>query len=296
LHEYGGVLTYGIPEFRMPKSVVNEEIEYVMSLGVKFEKDVLIGRTITVNELLDEYNYNAVYIASGAGTPNFLGIPGENLTGVFSANEFLTRVNLLKGYQFPDYDTPVTVGEKVAVIGAGNVAMDCARTALRLGAREVDIIYRRSEGEIPARLEEIIHAKDEGVILGVLNAPLEMLSDKKGNVVGLKCQKMELGEKDASGRRRPVPIPDSEFIFPVDTVIIAIGQRPNQLIAQTTSGLETTKWGTFVHDEETGKTTQDRIFCGGDVATGAATVILAMEAGRKAAKAIHEMILERDLQ
>jgi len=296
LHEYGGVLTYGIPEFRMPKSVVNEEIEYIMSLGVNFEKDVLIGRTITVNELLDEYNYNAVYIASGAGAPNFLGIPGENLTGVFSANEFLTRVNLLKGYQFPDFDTPVTVGEKVAVIGAGNVAMDCARTALRLGAREVDIIYRRSEGEIPARLEEIIHAKDEGVVLGVLNAPLEMLSDKKGNVVGLKCQKMELGEKDTSGRRRPIPIPDSEFIFPVDTVIIAIGQRPNQLIAQTTSGLETTKWGTFVHDEETGKTTQDRIFCGGDVATGAATVILAMEAGRKAAKAIHEMILERDLQ
>ncbi len=295
LHEYGGVLTYGIPEFRMPKSVVNEEIEYIMSLGVKFEKDVLIGRTITVDELLEENNFNAVYIASGAGTPNFLGIPGESLNGVFSANEFLTRVNLLKGYQFPDYDTPVTVGEKVAVIGAGNVAMDCARTALRLGAREVDIIYRRSEGEIPARLEEIIHAKDEGIVLGELTAPMEMLGDKKGNVVGLKCQKMELGEKDASGRRRPLPIPESEFIFPVDTVIIAIGQRPNQLIAQTTSGLETTKWGTFVHNVETGATTRDRIFCGGDVATGAATVILAMEAGRKAAKAIHEMILEKDL-
>lgn len=296
LHEYGGVLTYGIPEFRMPKSVVNEEIEYVMSLGVKFEKDVLIGRTITVDELLEEHNFNAVYIASGAGAPNFLRIPGESLNGVFSANEFLTRVNLLKGYQFPDYDTPVTVGEKVAVIGAGNVAMDCARTALRLGAREVDIIYRRSEGEIPARLEEIIHAKDEGVVLGELTAPLEMLGDKKGNVVGLKCQKMELGEKDVSGRRRPIPIPESEFIFPVDTVIIAIGQRPNQLIAQTTSDLETTKWGTFVHNKETGATTRDRIFCGGDVATGAATVILAMEAGRKAAKAIHEMILKRDLQ
>jgi glutamate synthase (NADPH/NADH) small chain len=296
LHEYGGVLTYGIPEFRMPKAVVNEEIEYIMSLGVKFEKDVLIGRTITVDELLEEENFNAVYIASGAGAPNFLGIPGENLNGVFSANEFLTRVNLLKGYQFPDYDTPVTVGEKVAVIGAGNVAMDCARTALRLGAREVDIIYRRSEGEIPARLEEIIHAKEEGVVLGELTAPMEMLSDKKGNVVGLKCQKMELSEKDASGRRRPIPIPESEFIFPVDTVIIAIGQWPNQLIAQTTSGLEITKWGTFVHDEVTGKTSRDRIFCGGDVATGAATVILAMEAGRKAAKAIHEMILEKDLQ
>jgi glutamate synthase (NADPH/NADH) small chain len=295
LHEYGGVLTYGIPEFRMPKAVVNEEIEYLMSLGVKFEKDVLIGRTITVDELLVENNFNAVYIASGAGTPNFLGISGENLNGVFSANEFLTRVNLLKGYQFPDYDTPVTVGEKVAVIGAGNVAMDCARTALRLGAREVDIIYRRSEGEIPARLEEIIHAKDEGIVLGELTAPMEMLGDKKGNVVGLKCRKMELGEKDASGRRRPLPIPDSEFIFPVDTVIIAIGQRPNQLIAHTTSGLETTKWGTFVHDVVTGATTRNRIFCGGDVATGAATVILAMEAGRKAAKAIHEMILEKDL-
>ena len=296
LHEYGGVLTYGIPEFRMPKSVVNEEIENVMSLGVRFEKDVLIGRTITVDELLEEHNFNAVYIASGAGAPNFLGIPGESLNGVFSANEFLTRVNLLKGYQFPDYDTPVTVGEKVAVIGAGNVAMDCARTALRLGAREVDIIYRRSEGEIPARLEEIIHAKDEGIVLGELTAPMEMLGDKKGNVVGLKCQKMELGEKDASGRRRPLPIPESEFIFPVDTVIIAIGQRPNQLIATTTSGLDTTRWGTFVHDEKTGATTRDRIFCGGDVATGAATVILAMEAGRKAAKAIHEMILEKDLQ
>ncbi|MHA1513574.1 MAG: FAD-dependent oxidoreductase, partial [Candidatus Hodarchaeales archaeon] len=271
------------------------EIEYVMSLGVKFEKDVLIGRTITVDELLVENNFNAVYIASGAGAPNFLGIPGENLNGVFSANEFLTRVNLLKGYQFPDFDTPVTVGEKVAVIGAGNVAMDCARTALRLGAREVDIIYRRSEGEIPARLEEIIHAKDEGIVLGELTAPMEMLGDKKGNVVGLKCQKMELGEKDASGRRIPLPIPDSEFIFPVDTVIIAIGQRPNQLISQTTSGLETTKWGTFVHDVETGATTRDRIFCGGDVATGAATVILAMEAGCKAAKAIHEMIIAKDL-
>ena len=295
LHEYGGVLTYGIPEFRMPKSIVNEEVESVMALGVKFEKDVLIGRTITVDELLDKYKFNAVYVASGAGTPNFMGIPGENLNGVFSANEFLTRVNLLKGYQFPSYDTPVTVGEKVAVIGAGNVAMDCARTSLRLGAREVDIIYRRSEGEIPARLEEIIHAKEEGVVIGELTLPLEIIGDNKGNVVGLKCMKMDLGDKDASGRRRPIPIPETEFIFPVDTVIIAIGQRPNQLIAQTTSGLETTKWGTFVHNEETGATTRDRIFCGGDVATGAATVILAMEAGRKSAKAIHEMILKRDL-
>ncbi|MHA1977405.1 MAG: NADPH-dependent glutamate synthase [Candidatus Hodarchaeales archaeon] len=295
LHEYGGVLTYGIPEFRMPKSIVNEEVESVMALGVKFEKDVLIGRTISVDELLDRDNYNAVYIASGAGTPNFLGIPGENLNGVFSANEFLTRVNLLKGYQFPDYDTPVTIGEKVAVIGAGNVAMDCARTSLRLGAREVDIIYRRSEGEIPARLEEIIHAKEEGVVIGELTSPLEIIGDNKGNAVGLKCMKMDLGDKDASGRRRPIPIPETEFIFPVDTVIIAIGQQPNQLIAQTTSGLETTKWGTFVHNEDTGATTRERIFCGGDVATGAATVILAMEAGRKAAKAIHEMILDKDL-
>jgi glutamate synthase (NADPH/NADH) small chain len=295
LHEYGGVLTYGIPEFRMPKGIVNDEIEYVMSLGVTFEKDILIGRTITVDELLKDFNFNAVYIASGAGTPNFLGIPGENLNGVFSANEFLTRVNLLRGYQFPDYDTPVTVGEKVAVIGAGNVAMDCARTSLRLGAREVDIIYRRSEGEIPARLEEIIHAKEEGVVIGELTSPLEILGDNKGNVVGLKCRQMTLGEKDDSGRRRPIPLPDTEFIFPVDTVIIAIGQRPNQLIMRTTDGLETTKWGTLVHDKETGLTSRDRIFCGGDVATGAATVILAMEAGRAAAKAIHKMILKKDL-
>jgi len=296
LHDYGGVLTYGIPEFRMPKRIVREEVEYIQSLGVKLETDILIGRTITVEELLNDYKFNAVYIASGAGAPNFLGIPGETLNGVFSANEFLTRVNLLKGYLFPEYDTPVTVGEKVAIIGAGNVAMDCARTALRLGARESDIIYRRSEGEIPARLEEIIHAKDEGVVIGELTSPLEMLGDDKGNVVGLKCRRMTLGEKDDSGRRRPIPIPNSEFIFPVDTVIVAIGQKPNQLIAQTTPGLETTRWGTFVHDKETGKTSRERIFCGGDVATGAATVILAMEAGRKAAKAIHEMILEKDLK
>ncbi len=296
LHDYGGVLTYGIPEFRMPKRIVREEVEYIQSLGVKFKTDILIGRTITVEELLNEYKFNAVYIASGAGAPNFLGIPGETLNGVFSANEFLTRVNLLKGYKFPEYDTPVTVGEKVAIIGAGNVAMDCARTALRLGARESDIIYRRSEGEIPARLEEIIHAKDEGVVIGELTSPLEMLGDDKGNVVGLKCMRMTLGEKDDSGRRRPIPIPNSEFIFPVDTVIVAIGQKPNQLIAQTTPGLEVTRWGTFVHDKETGKTSRERIFCGGDVATGAATVILAMEAGRKAAKAIHEMILEKDLK
>lgn len=295
LHEFGGVLTYGIPEFRMPKQSVKEEVDYVESLGVKFEKDTVVGRTITIDELSNDENYNAIYIASGAGAPNFLGIKGETLNGVFSANEFLTRVNLMRGYQFPEYDTPVAVGEKVAVIGAGNVAMDCARTALRLGAREVDIIYRRSEGEIPARLEEIINAKEEGVVIGELTSPLEMLGDKKGNLIGLKCMKMTLGEKDESGRRRPVPIPGTEFIFPVDTVIVAIGQRPNQLIAQTTEGLETTRWGTFVHDPETGKTTRNRIFTGGDVATGAATVILAMEAGRKAAKAIHEMIMEVDL-
>ena len=294
LHEFGGVLTYGIPEFRMPKKVVNEEVDYVKSLGVKLETDILVGRTVSIDELLNEKGFNAVYIASGAGTPNFLKIPGENLKGVYSANEFLTRVNLLRGYEFPEYDTPVTVGEKVAVIGAGNVAMDAARTALRLGAREVDIIYRRTEGECPARLEEIIHAKEEGVVIGELTSPVEILGDKKGNVIGLKCLRMELGEKDASGRRRPVPIPNTEFIFPVDTVIIAIGQRPNQLIAQTTPGLESTKWGTLVNEEETGKTTRERVYTGGDVATGAATVILAMEAGRKAAQAIHEIILEKD--
>ncbi|MFX1282044.1 MAG: NADPH-dependent glutamate synthase [Promethearchaeota archaeon] len=295
LHEFGGVLIYGIPEFRMPKQIVKEEVEYVQSLGVRLEKDILIGKTVTVDELLNENKFNAVYIASGAGTPNFLRVPGENLRGVYSANEFLTRVNLLKAYQFPEYDTPVSVGEKVAVIGAGNVAMDSARTALRLGAREVDIIYRRTEGECPARLEEIINAKEEGVLIGELTSPVEILGDKKGNVIGLKCLRMQLGEKDESGRRRPIPIPNTEFIFPVDTVIIAIGQRPNQLITQTTSGLESTKWGTLVHNEETGKTTRERVYTGGDAATGAATVILAMEAGRKAAKAIHEMILEKDL-
>lgn len=295
LHEYGGVLMYGIPEFRMPKQIVKEEVEYVQSLGVRFEKDVLIGKTITVDDLLNEYECDAVYIASGAGTPNFLNISGENLKGVYSANEFLTRVNLLKGYEFPEYDTPVSVGEKVAVIGAGNVAMDAARTSLRLGAREVDIIYRRTEGECPARLEEIIHAKEEGVIIGELTNPVEILGDKKGNVIGLKCLRMQLGEKDESGRRRPIPIPNTEFIFPVDTVIIAIGQKPNQLISQTTPGLESTRRGTLVHQEATGKTTRDRVYTGGDAATGAATVILAMEAGRKAAKAIHEMILEKKL-
>jgi len=295
LHEYGGVLMYGIPEFRMPKQVVNEEVEYVQSLGVRLEKDILIGKTITIDELLNENEFDAVYIASGAGTPNFLKIPGENLKGVYSANEYLTRVNLLKGYKFPEYDTPVSVGEKVAVIGAGNVAMDAARTSLRLGAREVDIIYRRTEGECPARLEEIIHAKEEGVVIGELTSPVEILGDKKGNVIGLKCLRMQLGEKDESGRRRPIPIPNTEFIFPVDTVIIAIGQKPNQLIAQTTPGLESTRRGTLIHQEETGKTTREQVYTGGDVATGAATVILAMEAGRKAAKAIHEMILEKEL-
>ncbi|MFW9903891.1 MAG: NADPH-dependent glutamate synthase [Candidatus Thorarchaeota archaeon] len=294
LHEYGGVLTYGIPEFRMPKKIVKEEVEYVQSLGAQLEKDILIGKTITIDELLNEYEYDAVYIASGAGTPNFLKIPGENLKGVYSANEFLTRVNLLKGYDFPEYDTPVAVGEKVAVIGAGNVAMDAARTSLRLGAREVDIIYRRTEGECPARLEEIIHAKEEGVVIGELTSPVEILGDKKGNVIGLKCLRMQLGEKDSSGRRRPIPIPNTEFIFPVDTVIIAIGQKPNQLIAQTTPDLESTRWGTLVHKEETGETTRERVYTGGDAATGAATVILAMEAGRKSAKAIHELLIEKN--
>lgn len=295
LHEYGGVLIYGIPEFRLPKSIVKDEVNYVESLGVRFETDILIGRTITVSELLEENNFNAIFIASGAGTPNFLRIPGEHYNGVYSANEFLTRVNLLNANDFPEFDTPVIVGGRVAVVGAGNVAMDCARTSLRLGAREVDLIYRRSEGEMPARLEEIIHAKEEGIVIGDLTNPTEILGDRRGNVQGLKCVKMTLGEPDDSGRRRPVTIPNSEITFPVDTVIIAIGQKPNPIIAETTPGLETTKWGTLVHDKETGKTTVDRIFCGGDIATGAATVILAMQAGRSSAKAIDEMIREKDL-
>ena len=288
LHKAGGVLSYGIPEFRLPKDLVAKEIETIEHLGVKIETNVVVGRSITIDELMEE-GYDAVFVGSGAGLPRFLNIPGENLLGVYSANEFLTRVNLMKGYKFPETPTPVKVGEKVAVVGAGNVAMDAARTAKRLGAKEVYIVYRRSEEELPARKEEIHHAKEEGIIFKLLNNPAKIVGEN-GWVTGMECVKQELGEPDASGRRSPVPIEGSNYILDVDTVIIAIGQSPNPLIRQTTPGLEVQKWGGIIVEEDTMKTSKDGVYAGGDTVTGAATVILAMGAGKKAAKAIHEKL------
>lgn len=288
LHKAGGVLSYGIPEFRLPKDLVAKEIETIEQLGVKIETNVVVGRSITIDELMEE-GYDAVFVGSGAGLPRFLNIPGENLLGVYSANEFLTRVNLMKGYKFPEAPTPVKVGEKVAVVGAGNVAMDAARTAKRLGAKEVYIVYRRSEEELPARKEEIHHAKEEGIIFKLLNNPAKIVGEN-GWVTGMECVKQELGEPDASGRRSPVPIEGSNYILDVDTVIIAIGQSPNPLIRQTTPGLEVQKWGGIIVEEDTMKTSKDGVYAGGDTVTGAATVILAMGAGKKAAKAIHEKL------
>jgi len=287
-HEPGGVLIYGIPEFRLPKALVKREIEGLKKLGVKILTNVVVGRSITINELLEE-GYKAVFIGSGAGLPKFMGIPGENLNGVYSANEFLTRINLMKAYDFPNSHTPIKRGKKVAVVGGGNVAMDAARSALRLGAEEVYIVYRRSEAEMPARLEEIHHAKEEGIIFDVLTNPIEIL-DEDGWVKGLKCIKMKLGEPDESGRRRPIPVGGSEFVMDVDTVIIAIGTSPNPLIASTTPGLAVQKWGGIIVDEETCATSKDGVYAGGDAVTGAATVILAMGAGKKAARAIHERL------
>ena len=289
LHQPGGVLVYGIPEFRLPKDkVVKEEIENVKSLGVKIETNVIIGKSTTIDELLEKEGFEAVFIGSGAGLPMFMGIPGEVSNGVFSANEYLTRSNLMKAFR-EDHDTPIKTGKKVAVIGGGNVAMDAARTALRLGA-EVHIVYRRSESELPARVEEVHHAKEEGVIFDLLTNPVEILADENGWVKGMKCVRMELGEPDASGRRRPVVIPDSEFILDVDTVIISLGTSPNPLISSTTIGLDTNKRKCIVADEETGKTTKEAVYAGGDAVTGAATVILAMGAGKAAAKGIDEFI------
>lgn len=289
LHEPGGVLVYGIPEFRLPKdTVVKTEIENLKKLGVKIETNVIIGRTVTIDELLNEEKFDAVFVGSGAGLPKFMGIPGENLNGVYSANEFLTRNNLMKAFK-SDYDTPIRPGKKVAVVGGGNVAMDAARTALRLGA-EVHIVYRRSEEELPARVEEVHHAKEEGIIFDLLTNPVEILGDEKGWVKGMKCVKMELGEPDASGRRRPVEIKGSEFILDVDTVIMSLGTSPNPLISSTTEGLDVNKWLCLVADEETGLTTKEKVYAGGDAVTGAATVILAMGAGKKAAKAIDEYL------
>lgn len=289
LHEPGGVLTYGIPEFRLPKDeVVQKEIDNVRKLGVKIECNVVIGKSVTIDQLMEEEGFEAVFIGSGAGLPKFMGIPGENAVGVFSANEFLTRNNLMKAFR-DDYDTPIFRGTKVAVVGGGNVAMDAARTALRLGATTY-IVYRRSEAELPARVEEVHHAKEEGIIFHLLTNPTEILEDEKGWVKGMKCVRMELGEPDASGRRRPVVIPDSEFTLDVDTVIMALGTSPNPLISSTTEGLEINKWKCIVAEETNGQTSKNGVFAGGDAVTGAATVILAMEAGKAGAKGTHEYL------
>lgn len=291
LHKAGGVLSYGIPEFRLPKDkVVAREIAAIEKLGVKFELDAVAGRLFTVDELLTDEGFAAVFIGTGAGLPRFQGIPGESLNGVYSANEFLTRCNLMKAYKFPEYATPIKVGKSVAVIGGGNVAMDAARTALRLGAEKVAIVYRRSEAELPARSEEVEHAKEEGIEFKLLNNSVAITGDEAGWVKSMRCVKMELGEPDASGRRRPVPIAGSEFDMPVDTVIVAIGTGPNPIMAHTTPDLELTKRGNIAADEETGATSKAGVFAGGDIVTGAATVILAMGAGRKAAKAIDEYL------
>ena len=290
LHLAGGVLVYGIPEFRLPKAIVRKEIDGLKALGVKIETNVIIGKTVSVDELITpEFGFEAVFIASGAGLPSFMKIPGENLKGVYSANEFLTRINLMKAYK-DDASTPIKQSRAVAVVGGGNVAMDAARCAKRLGAEKVYIVYRRSEEELPARREEVEHAKEEGIEFKLLNNPVEILGDDKRFVSGIKCIRMELGEPDASGRRRPIPVEGSEFVLDVDTVIIAIGTSPNPLIKDTTKGLETNKWGCIVADEATGKTSKDMVWAGGDAVTGAATVILAMGAGKDAAAAIDEAL------
>ncbi len=292
LHEAGGVLVYGIPEFRLPKKdVVAKEIENVKALGVQIETNVVVGKSVTIDELLQEEGFDAVFIGSGAGLPKFMGIPGEQANGVFSANEYLTRSNLMKAFD-ESSNTPIMRGKKVAVVGGGNVAMDAARTALRLGA-EVHIVYRRSEEELPARVEEVHHAKEEGIIFDLLTNPVEILTDDNGWVSGMKCVKMELGEPDESGRRRPVVKPGSEFTIEADTVIMSLGTSPNPLICATTQGLETNKWKCIVAEEATGKTTKEGVYAGGDAVTGAATVILAMGAGKAGAKGIDEYLRSR---
>lgn len=290
LHVPGGVLMYGIPEFRLPKAVVQAEIENLRKMGVDIQVNAVVGKFATVDELLEKDGYDAVYIGTGAGLPYFMNIPGENACGVYSANEFLTRTNLMKAYLFPEFDTPIRVGRKVAVLGGGNVAMDAARTALRLGAEESWIVYRRSKAELPARHEEAEHAEEEGVKFAFLTSPTRILHNDEYWVTGMECLRYELGEPDASGRRSPVPIQGSEFIMDVDTVVVAIGQGPNPLVPRTTKGLECTRRGNIVADPATGATSKPGVYAGGDVVTGAATVILAMGAGRTAAKAIHEYL------
>ncbi|MCR4841368.1 MAG: NADPH-dependent glutamate synthase [Lachnospiraceae bacterium] len=292
LHKAGGVLVYGIPEFRLPKDeVVEKEIDNIKRLGVKIETDVVIGKSTTIDQLIEDEGFEAVFIGSGAGLPKFMNIPGELALGVYSANEYLTRSNLMKAYE-KDSSTPIMQSKKVAVVGGGNVAMDAARTALRLGA-ETHIVYRRSEAELPARVEEVHHAKEEGIIFDLLCNPVEILTDDKDWVCGIKCIRMELGEPDASGRRRPVPVEGSEFVIDVDTVIMALGTSPNPLISSTTKGLEVNKWECIVAEEETGATTKEGVFAGGDAVTGAATVILAMGAGKTAAASIHKYLSEK---
>ncbi|MGD9141012.1 MAG: NADPH-dependent glutamate synthase [bacterium] len=293
LHAPGGVLVYGIPEFRLPKSIVAREVEFIEKLGVKVEVNFVVGATRTIDELMNQEGYDAIFIATGAGLPYFMNIPGENLNGVYSANEFLTRSNLMKAYRFPEFDTPIKVGTRVAVVGGGNVAMDSVRTAMRLGADEVYCVYRRSRAEMPAREEEIENALEEEMILKELHNPVRIIDDGKGWVKQIECVKMRLGEPDASGRRRPVPIEGSEFTIDVDVVVIAIGQGPNPLVPSTTPGLDTNKWGNILADDETGLTSLEGVYAGGDIVTGAATVILAMGAGRKAARAINEYLKTR---
>lgn len=290
LHKPGGVLVYGIPEFRLPKKIVEREVEYIKKLGVEIVLNAVIGKLYTIDELLNEHGYDACFIATGAGLPIFLGIPGENLNGIYSANEFLTRANLMKAYLFPEYDTPIKKGKKVAVFGGGNVAMDAARVALRLGAEKVYLIYRRSEIEMPARKAEIHHAKEEGIEFMFLTNPIKFIDDGKGNVCAVECIKMELGEPDESGRRKPIPIKGSEFKIDVEVGISAIGTRSNPLLLKTIPDLKLNKKGYIVADPETGMTSKEGVFAGGDIVTGSATVILAMGAGRKAAKAINEYL------
>jgi glutamate synthase (NADPH/NADH) small chain len=287
LHKPGGVLVYGIPEFRLPKAIVQAEVDYVTGMGVNLMTNAVIGKTRTVQELFQEDGFHAIFVGAGAGLPRFLGIPGENLNGVYSANEYLTRSNLMKAYRFPEYDTPIVRGRRVAILGGGNVAMDAARTALRLGAEASMIVYRRGREEMPARAEEIHHAEEEGVELKLLTNPVAVHGNEAGWVRGMKCVRMELGEADQSGRRRPQEVKGSEFVLEVDTVVVAIGNSPNPLIPHTTPQIQVSKWGTIIAEEATGATTMPGVWAGGDVVTGAATVILAMGAGRAAADAIH---------
>lgn len=290
LHAPGGVLRYGIPEFRLPKDILDDEIQTLRDAGVEIVCNVIVGATVTLDQLMKDQGYDAVFIGTGAGLPKFLGIPGENLNGVYSANEFLTRMNLMKAYRFPEYDTPVKVGERVIVVGAGNTAMDAARSALRLGAKDVKIVYRRSDAEMTARVEEYHHAQEEGVVFHWLNNPVRIEGDDQGWVKQMVCQGMELGEPDASGRRRPVPVPGRWTTFPVDTVVMAIGNSPNPILVKATSGLHTTSWGGLIVNQETGETSRSAVYAGGDAVTGAATVILAAGSGLRAAEAIHTML------